>query len=155
VIGLELGRALDRARRARGLQWQPRPGDHFVVPDRDLDDTVFVVSDMVVEVVQTATGPVLAFNGTTEWALDSVEIDEVVWLPLEHQLREQVGDDLVGLTVVDPPVLEPDPGSDAAPRGYAVTVRRGAQERRYLDVSPEAAYARAVLDRLDGLDRLD
>ena len=150
VISLELGRALGRARRARGLRWEPRPGDHFVVPDRDLDDTVFVVSDMVVEVVQTAAGPVLAFNGTTEWALDSVEIDEAVWLPLEHQLREQLGADLVGLTVVAPPVLGPDPGSEAepVPPGYAVTVRRGGQEQRYLDVSPEAAYARAVLDGL-------
>ena len=39
-------------------------------------------------------------------------------------------------------------GSEQAPPGYAVTVRRGADEQRYLDVSPEAAYARAVLDGL-------
>ncbi len=144
VIDLELATALHRARRARGVRWDPRPGDHFVVPDRELDDTLFVVSDMVVEVVQTAVGPVLAFNGTTEWALDSIEVDEVVWLPLEHQLREQLGEDLVGLAVVTSPPV----GSDQAPPGYVVTVRRGAEEQRYLDVSPEAAYARAVLDGL-------
>ena len=50
---------------------------------------------MVVEVVDTPLGAVLAFNGTTEWALDSIEVDEAVWLPLEHQLRDLLGDAFV------------------------------------------------------------
>jgi hypothetical protein len=144
TTGLELGRAL----RAAGLRWDPRPGDHFVVPDRDLDDTVFVLSHMVVEVIDTPVGPMLAFNGTTEWALDSVEVSEAVWLPLEHQLRELLGDDLVSLETV--------PSDDPATRGYAVTVRVGAEggagpgataggTERFVDVTAAAAYARAVV----------
>ena len=31
---------------ARGLPWHPAAGDRFHVPDRDLDDEVFVVSGM-------------------------------------------------------------------------------------------------------------
>lgn len=134
VIGLELGRAL----RAAGLRWDPRPGDHFVVPDRDLDDTVFVLSHMVVEVVETPVGPMLAFNGTTEWALDSIEVDEAVWLPLEHQLRDLLGDAFVSLEIV--------PSDDPATRGYAVTARVGAAgAERFVDVTAAAAYARAVV----------
>lgn len=144
VIGLELGRSL----RAAGLRWDPRPGDHFVVPDRDLDDTVFVLSHMVVEVVETPVGPMLAFNGTTEWALDSIEVDEAVWLPLEHQLRDLLADDFVSLETV--------PSNDPATRGYAVTARVGAGgsvgphgaegvTERFVDVTAAAAYARAVV----------
>ena len=139
TIGLDLGLTL----RAAGLRWDPHPGDHFVVPDRDLDDTVFVVSHMVVEVLDTPLGPFLAFNGTTEWALDSIEVDEVVWLPLEHQLRELLGDAFVRLETV--------PSEDPATRGYAVTARVGAglagREERFVDVTAAAAYARAVLGR--------
>lgn len=143
TIDLELGRAL----RAAGLRWDPRPGDHFVVPDRDLDDTVFVLSHMVVEVIDTPVGPMLAFNGTTEWALDSIEVDEAVWLPLEHQLRDLLGDAFVSLETV--------PSDDPATRGYAVTARVGAEgagpdrtdggTERFVDVSAAAAYARAVV----------
>ena len=51
-----------------------------------------MLSSMVVEVGRGHTGTrVLRFNGTTEWALDSVEQDEAVWLPREDQLREALG----------------------------------------------------------------
>ena len=65
--------ALDLARRLRdaGLGWQPARGDRFVVPDKGMDEDVFVISDMVVEVQNTPTGEILGFNGITEWALDS------------------------------------------------------------------------------------
>ena len=32
------------------------------------------------------------FNGTTEWALDSVEQHEAVWIPREDQLRAALGE---------------------------------------------------------------
>jgi hypothetical protein len=113
------------------VAWHPRPGDAFVVPDRDLDEQVFVVSDMVVQTVQPPNGPaILAFNGTTEWALDSLEAREAVWLPREDQLRALLGRSFVSLERVPGP-----------PEGYAVA----AGGARFVDVSPEAAYARAVL----------
>ena len=101
------------------------------MPDRDLDDLVFVLSDMVVEEVTLPDGTrVLAFNGTTEWALDALEASEAVWLPSEAQLREWLGDDFECLERL------PEPGG-----GYAVT----AAGRRHVDVSAANAYARAVL----------
>jgi hypothetical protein len=127
VLSLELALAL----RAAGVAWHPVPGDAFVVPDRDLDEQVFVLSDMVVQTVQPPDGPpILAFNGTTEWALDSLEAREAVWLPREDQLRSLLGPSFVSLERVPGP-----------PEGYAVT----AGTARFVDVTPEAAYARAVL----------
>jgi hypothetical protein len=85
--------SLDVARelRAAGLSWVPARGDHFVVPDRNMDDDVFVLSDMTIEVHDFATGPVIGFNGTTEWALDSLDQHAALWLPTEGQLRTLLG----------------------------------------------------------------
>jgi hypothetical protein len=130
VLPLQLALAL----RAAGVRWDPRPGDTFMVPDRDLDEHVFVLSDMVVQTLQPPDGPpILAFNGTTEWALDSLEAHEAVWVPREDQLRTLLGGSFTGLERVPGP-----------PEGYAVTTASG----RYVDVTAEAAYARAVLARL-------
>ena len=71
-----------------GLRWTPSSGDRFVVVDRGMDDEIFVVSEMTVEVHHLPQGQVIGFNGTTEWALDSVEDRDAVWLPRESQLRE-------------------------------------------------------------------
>ncbi len=77
--------------RDAGVGWDPRPGDRFVIPDRGMDDDVFVLSDMTVELHEHRSGPFIGFNGTTEWALDSVAQREALWLPAEHQLRELLG----------------------------------------------------------------
>lgn len=128
VITLELARRLQQA----GVAWSPRPGDRFVVPGRDMDDEVFVVSDMTVEVHDYPSGQVIGFNGTTEWALDSLELDDVVWLPREDQLRALLGERFVRL--------------EAVAGGYAVVVVVAAgAERREVDIDAERAYARAVL----------
>jgi hypothetical protein len=83
--------SLGLARRLRdgGLRWKPASGDRFFVADRGMDEDIFVLSDMTVEVHRFPGGEeVIGFNGTTEWALDSVEHDSAVWLPGEAQLRE-------------------------------------------------------------------
>ena len=127
VLSLELALAL----RAAGVAWHPTPGDAFVVPDHDLDEHVFVLSDMVIQTVEVPDGPpILAFNGTTEWALDSLEASEAVWLPREDQLRALLDAAFVSLERVPGP-----------PEGYAVTTTSG----RHVDVTAEAAYARAVV----------
>jgi hypothetical protein len=129
-----LSRELAVALRDAGLTWTPQNGDRFVVPDRDLDDHVFVLSDMVVEEATLPDGThVLAFNGTTEWALDAVEAAEVIWVPSEAQLRERLGADFESLERL------PEPSG-----GYAVT----AAGQRHADVSAVDAYARAVLHEL-------
>ena len=133
-----LTRELALALRDAGVTWTPGKGDRFFVPDRDLDDEVFVVSDMVVEVLDVpGAGRILAFNGTTEWALDSLEASSAVWLPREEQLRELLGEAFVACERV--------PGPTEA---YAVTVTGddpGRRPERHVDVDVESAYARALL----------
>jgi hypothetical protein len=89
----------DLARRLReaGLPWHPASGDRFFLPDRGMDDEVFVISEMTVGVHRFPHETVIGFNGVTEWALDSVEQREAVWLPSEAQLRELLGDRFVCL----------------------------------------------------------
>ena len=107
-----------------------------MVPDRDLDDVIFVVSHMVVEVDDSSMGRVLKFNGTTEWALDIVQSGEALWLPREDQLRAMLGRHFVALA--------------STPAGYVVMVDRQGQEQRHEDLDAECAYARAVLSVLGG-----
>ncbi|MGO1479705.1 MAG: hypothetical protein ACTHWF_01130 [Brachybacterium sp.] len=86
---------IDIARRLRdqGLTWEPADGDHFAIDNEQLREEIFMLSSMVVEQAQGRSGhPVLRFNGTTEWALDSVEQHEVVWIPREDQLRAALGE---------------------------------------------------------------
>ena len=85
--------SVDLAKRLRdaGLAWKPSPGDRFVLPDREMDDDVFVLSDMTIELHDMPNGQVIGFNGTTEWALDGVQKDEALWLPREDQLRALLG----------------------------------------------------------------
>lgn len=83
-----ISRELAAALRDAGLVWHPASGDRFQIDLPDLDADVFTVSEMTIEPKQYATGTILAFNGTTEWALDSVAQSDAVWLPREDQLRE-------------------------------------------------------------------
>ncbi len=87
VISVELARQL----RAAGLRWTPRSGDRFIVADRGMDDDVFVLSEMTIDTHQDPSGVVLRFNGTTEWALDSLAQEDALWLPSEEQLRTALG----------------------------------------------------------------
>jgi hypothetical protein len=80
--------ALARRLRDSGVRWDPTPGDRFVIADRDMDEDVFTLSDMTIEVHEFPGERIIGFNGTTEWALDSVEMAHSVWLPSETQLRE-------------------------------------------------------------------
>jgi hypothetical protein len=131
MIGLTLARAL----RAVGLAWIPEPGDRFVVPDRGMDDEVFVVSNMVVEIHDAPTGQIIGFNGTTEWALDSLEQRQVVWMPRENQLRELLDERFIRL--------------ESVTGGFAVVIDLNG-ERREVDADAESAYARALLAVMEG-----
>ena len=145
VITVALARALQDA----GLAWSPSAGDRFVVVDRDMDDQIFVLSDMTVEIHDLAAGQVIRFNGTTEWALDSLELDEVVWLPDETQLRALLGESFLGLsrTTVGYAVAVTAEASSAH-AGDARPADRGHQDDTvvtYADVGACDAYARAAL----------
>ncbi len=87
MITAEIAREL----RACDVRWDPRPGDRFVVDEPEMGDSVFWVSDFTIEVHEYGAERVLGFNGTTEWALDSVSVERCLWLPREDQLRELLG----------------------------------------------------------------
>ena len=87
MIAVDLARQLAAA----GVRWEPVEGDRFAIPDKGMDTTVFVVATMVVDVVGASGRNLLRFNGTVEWALDSIQQEEVVWLPSEEQLRGLLG----------------------------------------------------------------
>ncbi|MFD1716910.1 pilus assembly protein CpaE [Georgenia deserti] len=93
MISLELARTLARA----GLRWRPASGDRFTIDQPELSGEVFTVSELTVEAHEFPTGTILGFNGTTEWALDSVTLEDTVWLPREDQLRELLGATFRGL----------------------------------------------------------
>ncbi|NIK54574.1 pilus assembly protein CpaE [Kribbella shirazensis] len=116
--------------RKAGVLWTPAAGDRFVVPDRDMDEDVFVVSDMTVEVHDYQGSKVIGFNGTTEWALDSIEQREVIWLPREEQLRALLGSHFRSL--------------ESTPDGYRVTLTGST----HTSTDAEQAYADAVLHLL-------
>jgi hypothetical protein len=130
MISVELALRL----RAAGLAWTPASGDRFVIPGREMDAEVFVVSELTIDVHQAPTGPLIRFNGTTEWALDSVPQEAVVWLPREGQLREALG----------PRFRRLEPIGD----GFAVVIDGPDGEERHVDVDAERAYARALLATL-------
>jgi hypothetical protein len=133
--------ALATALRDAGLVWAPVSGDAFQLAGPDFEGDVFTVSDMTIEAHVYPTGTVLGFNGTTEWALDSVALDDALWLPREDQLR----DALAGTFQA----LRREVGADGR-ASYVVTTRAGA-ERRSVSEDPAEAYGLALLDLLRGL----
>jgi hypothetical protein len=130
VIGLQLAREL----RAAGLVWKPAPGDRFVIPDRDLDENVFVLSNMTIEVHEMPEGQIIGFNGTTEWALDDVEKDEAIWLPREDQLRDLLGGTFRALRRTG--------------AGWEVLIDLLGEERAFAGDGADGAYAAALLHLL-------
>lgn len=84
MISVENARVLREA----GLRWHPVSGDSFRIERPDFDSDVFTVSEMTIEAHEFDTGTILGFNGTTEWALDSLALEHALWLPREDQLRE-------------------------------------------------------------------
>lgn len=127
------------SRLAPHLDWTPRNGDWFFLPRAEIADTTFLVSDMVVEHVLHTDRARFHFNGTTEWALDSVESAAVIWLPSEHQLRERLGSAFLSL--------------DRMGEGHVVTVRGPAGAYHTEPVTDVAdAYALALLHVVGGDD---
>ena len=87
MISWDLALALREA----GVRWHPEPGDRFRLLGTGPTGDLFTVSDMTIEPHEFDTGVILGFNGTTEWALDSVAQEDALWLPREDQLRDLLG----------------------------------------------------------------
>ncbi len=129
--------ALARRLRDAGLEWRAQPGDRFAIPDRGLDDRTYLVSDMVIEARDVLGGRELAFNGTVEWALDSILETEVIWVPTEAQMRQLLGRDFVACYRNDD-------------EGFAVVARIGEVPTTFTAANAADAYGAALLAALPG-----
>lgn len=85
-----LSAATARALQQAGLTWAPARLDFFIIPDSNLDGQVFVLTEMPANLALLQGRPVMTFDGAAEWALDYVAATEVVWLPTETQLRDEL-----------------------------------------------------------------
>lgn len=153
MISADLARALHDS----GIIWSPMSGDRFIVSTPGMEEDVFYLADMTVEVHRFSTGNVIGFNGVTEWALDSVDLEDTLWLPREDQIRvilgpafvrlEHDGENYVVVTAgsgsrtAAGEALES--GDDAGAGGDAPV------ESRFSHPDAECAYARALLDQLE------
>ena len=127
------------ALRDAGLVWHPASGDRFQLDEPEFEADVFTVSDMTIEPRDYPTGKILAFNGTTEWALDSVALEDALWLPHESQLRELLRGAFRSLRRL------------ADTHEVEIVLRRAQEpEERFVFTHPEPAdaYALAVLELL-------
>lgn len=110
-------------------------GDRFSLVDENFEGDVFTLSDMTIEAHGPTEARVLGFNGTTEWALDSVDMADALWLPREDQLRELMGNAFLALRPGDP--------------GFVVTVRLPPRPDEDLEAdTADDAYALGVLARI-------
>ncbi|BDZ64300.1 pilus assembly protein CpaE [Agromyces mangrovi Wang et al. 2018] len=132
-----ISRELALELREAGLTWHPSSGDRFqldltsdVEPEVEAD--VFTVSEMTIEPHDYATGTILGFNGTTEWALDSVDLADAVWLPREEQLRDLLRATFRALRRLD----------DA----FEVEIELAGERLRFEHPDPAEAYGMALLE---------
>lgn len=130
MISHDLARSLALS----GLQWDPAPGDQFSIQSAELESSVFTVSDLTIEVHTYPSGTILRFNGTTEWALDSVDIEQTLWLPSEEQLRTLLRGTFRSLR-----------RSETDPDELVVEIVLGGRLLTFSDGSSADAYAQALL----------
>lgn len=131
MISTDLAAAL----RDAGLVWRPASGDRFQLDEPEFDADVFTVSEMTIEPRSYPTGEILAFNGITEWALDSVALADALWLPREDQLREMLRGAFRSLRRLDDT--------------HVVEIEFAGEARSFEHPQPEDAYALAVLSVLE------
>ncbi|WP_448006467.1 pilus assembly protein CpaE [Agromyces bauzanensis] len=123
--------------KAAGLVWHPESGDRFQLDlpeqlESEIEADVFTVSEMTIEARRYPTGTILAFNGTTEWALDSVAFADAVWLPREDQLRELLRATFRSLTRLED--------------SFEVRIEVGGEELRFEHPDVAEAYGLALLE---------
>ncbi|TFD26852.1 hypothetical protein [Cryobacterium cryoconiti] len=128
MISIDSARALADA----GLRWRPLSGDAFRIERTGFESDVFTVSDMTIEPHEFDTGTILGFNGTTEWALDSLALEDALWLPREDQLRDLLSTSFRSLARL---------GEDR----YRVTVDLAGSPEAFDAADPADAYADALL----------
>ncbi|HEX6383455.1 MAG TPA: pilus assembly protein CpaE [Anaerolineae bacterium] len=137
MISLALAQELKEA----GLVWKAGIHDFFAIPDRDLDDRVFVVTDVMAYLEIFRGWPVVTFHGAAEWALDYILTTEVVWMPTEGQLRQELEHILMGEEKLKLQLfLEQEE--------YTCEIYYQGQDRRFTAPTADEAYVFALLHAL-------
>ncbi len=137
MISLETARQL----KAAGMQWQPRLNDYFAIPDRGMDERIFVISDLLATVEMLRGRRVVAFQGASEWALDNLVLEEVIWMPREDQLRLLLESALIETG-------RPELRLDGGLGGYTCTIQPAGRAYTFQSRLAEEAYAAALLHLL-------
>jgi hypothetical protein len=55
-----------------------------------MDEKLFVISDLLVNIEQLQGIQIVSFQGAPEWALDYLVTSDVIWVPTETQLRQRL-----------------------------------------------------------------
>jgi hypothetical protein len=138
MLNLQLALKLKDA----GLTWHPAEHDQFILPDSDLTHEIFTVSDRTTLVQQINGRWTVTFHGVVEWALDSVLLSDVVWLPTETQLREAIQLRLGG--------EQPSVMLQWQLAGYRCALHHFDQQCSFEGRTAEEAYTHALLFLLQG-----
>lgn len=140
MISLTLAREL----KAAGLVWRATINDFFAIPERGMDERVFVLADMQAQLDIFRGWPVVTFHGTAEWALDYILTTEVVWMPREEQLRDALFSLLANQQ-------SSDIGLHVYPNGAAnCSIQWNGQAQDFTASTAADAYGRALLHVLQG-----
>ena len=121
-----------------GLGWIPQLHDFFTIPGTELQDRIFVVSDMTIDIQKLFGHQMITFNGALEWSLDYVLTVDAVWLPTEGQLRQRLQDYLAG---------EPEPAIELVGRmnDYTCRIKILGVTLEFSEAKASHAYGRALL----------
>lgn len=130
-----------RALRAGGLNWRPAQLDFFAIPEHDLDERVFVITDLPAALARIQGQTMMTFEGAVEWALDYVAAGEVLWMPTESQLRDLL---MARLAAEPAPALT----LTATPSGWRCALNLGGRHLSFEAADASDAYAAALLEAL-------
>jgi len=121
-----------------GLLWRPSLRDTFALLETGMDEQIFAISDSAVLVQLLHGQPVVTFHGSVEWALDTAQLADAVWLLSETQVRQELERRLAehgGFYLT----LQRESG------GYACIVAIDGQQQRFAAEAASDAYAQALL----------
>jgi hypothetical protein len=142
MVSLTLAIELKQA----GLIWQPELHDFFAIPQPELEDRLFVLSDMTIDIQPLFGWQALTFNGAVEWSLDYIMTAEVVWVPTESQLREMLQERLLA---------EEQPAVQllSSISGYHCQITYEGELQEFEAATASDAYGQALLFLVQGGER--
>jgi hypothetical protein len=121
-----------------GLPWTPALHDVFAIPDRGFEDRAFVISDVFVNLEWLHGQLAITFHGSAEWALDHLMVADLVWLPTEAQLRQELETRLAAQG-------QPELRLTHTPDGYVCEFQAGDTWLCFEASDASEAYAAALL----------